>query len=59
MVGGRDTWLVFGNQFFKYLLYTCDVVGFDVLHKVVEFRLKYGPRYEVVVSFKDSGVSCW
>ena len=58
MVGNGEAGLVFGNKFFQYLLYTCDVVGFDVLHKVVEFRLKYGPGYEVVVTFKDSGVGC-
>ena len=48
----------FGNQFFQDLLYAGDVVGFDVLHKVVEFGFQYGPGYEVVVGFKDSGVGC-
>ena len=58
MVGGGEAWLVFGNQFFQDLLYAGDVVGFDVLHKVVEFGFQYGPGYEVVVGFKDSGVCC-
>ena len=58
MVGGGYAGLVFRNQFFQYLLYACDVVGFYVAHKVVELGLEYGPGYKVVVGLKDSGMGC-
>ena len=41
VVGGDEAGFVFGNEFFQYLLYAFDVVGFDVMNKVVEFWLKH------------------